>query len=97
MQIFARYPDQRQWILEEILSSISKLPDIAKRKPQYLLQNGQAVQTVSVLLLHLVQSCTSGLRAKMLDVSERRRQEGPGKKRENDDIADVRSNHITSF
>jgi cohesin loading factor subunit SCC2 len=36
-QIFSKYANQRQWILEEVLSSITKLPDISKRKPQYLL------------------------------------------------------------
>lgn len=35
-QVFARHPQQRHWIIEEALTSISKLPDVAKRRPQYV-------------------------------------------------------------
>lgn len=54
-----------------MLSSVTKLPEVAKRKPQYLLRNGQAIQTVSVLLLHMVQSCTSGVRQDMLSAARK--------------------------
>lgn len=63
--VFAREVDQRQWIIKEVLASVTKLPDLAKRKPQYMLKHGKAVHTSSILLLHLVQSCTSGAREDM--------------------------------
>lgn len=50
---------------------MTKLPEVAKRKPQYLLRNGQAIQTVSVLLLHMVQSCTAGVRQEVLAAAKR--------------------------
>ncbi|CAG8487296.1 8961_t:CDS:10 [Diversispora eburnea] len=46
--IFTKHQKQRTWILEEILTSLIKLPD------------GKSIQMVSALILQLVQSCTAG-------------------------------------
>lgn len=52
--VYARYSAQRQWIVEEILTSLTQMPD--KKKKAYVLKNGKCIQTVSALLFHLVQS-----------------------------------------
>jgi len=64
--VSAKYPDQRGWIIEEILNSILNLPDQSPRssKAVYQLANGKSIQTFSALLLHIVQCCLSGTRSR---------------------------------
>lgn len=57
--IFSLYEDQRQWILEEILTSLIKLPTNKKHLRQYKLPDGRSIQTVSALMMILVQSCAA--------------------------------------
>ncbi|CAO1632103.1 unnamed protein product [Parajaminaea phylloscopi] len=59
--IFARHPDQRQWIVEEILTSLGKLPDMNKNRSRYHLRNGRSINSISALLLQLIQSAASGI------------------------------------
>lgn len=63
--IFAKHSDQRQWIIEEILTSLIKLPDMKKTRRQFGLGNGQSIHSVTALLLQLVQTATHGLRERI--------------------------------
>ncbi|KAK9727558.1 Sister chromatid cohesion protein 2 [Basidiobolus ranarum] len=56
--IFTCYPNQRTWILEEILTSLIKLPTNRRNLRQYKLADGKSIQMVSALLLQLIQCCT---------------------------------------
>ena len=53
--IFANYENQRNWIIDEIISSIIKLPDIKKQVRKYQLRSGETIFTFSALILQLVQ------------------------------------------
>lgn len=88
-QVFAKCPNQRQWIIEEVLASITKLPELAKRKPQYLLPNGGAIHTISVLLLHIVQSCASGIREKVDSLHKAKSRSRPDHVSDDEDALDV--------
>ena len=59
-QIFARYPAQRHFIFDEILTSLEKLPVTRQSARQFKLSDGKPIQLVSALLMRLVQ--TSGSR-----------------------------------
>ncbi|WAQ85397.1 hypothetical protein PtA15_6A25 [Puccinia triticina] len=65
--VSSKYPDQRSWIIEEILNSIINLPEQSARgsKAVYHLTNGKSIQTFSALLLHIVQCCLSGARSRV--------------------------------
>ncbi|KAA1098581.1 Sister chromatid cohesion protein 2 [Puccinia graminis f. sp. tritici] len=65
--VSSKYPDQRSWIIEEILNSILNLPEQSARgsKAVYHLANGKSIQTFSALLFHIVQSCLSGTRSRV--------------------------------
>ncbi|KAJ1987257.1 Sister chromatid cohesion protein 2 [Dimargaris cristalligena] len=55
--IFAQYPSQRTWILEEILCSLIKLPTASRNLRQYKLVEGRSIQLVAALVMQLIQSC----------------------------------------
>ncbi|OLL25749.1 Protein rad9 [Neolecta irregularis DAH-3] len=55
-KIFSRYEDQRDFITEEILGNLTKLPSSRQKARQFILNNGKHVQLISALLLRLVQS-----------------------------------------
>lgn len=57
-KIFARYPDQRTFIFDEILTSLEKLPVNRQSARQFKLVEGKSIQLVSALIMRLVQ--TSG-------------------------------------
>ncbi|KAG9292179.1 hypothetical protein G9A89_023899 [Geosiphon pyriformis] len=59
--IFTNHQKQRTWILEEILTSLIKLPTAKRNLRQYRLPDGKSIQMVSALILQLIQSCTAGL------------------------------------
>lgn len=59
--IFAKAPDQRQWMIEEILSSLSKLTDLKKQRRQYSLRNGKSIHSINALLLQLIQAASHGV------------------------------------
>ncbi|KAK9450906.1 sister chromatid cohesion C-terminus-domain-containing protein [Limtongia smithiae] len=58
-QIFSIYPDQRKFILGEILSSLEKLPVHRLSARQYRLLGGGSIQLVTALLLNLIQTAGS--------------------------------------
>ena len=57
-EIFLRYPEQRTFIFNEILTSLQKLPTTRQHARQYKLGDGKNIQLVSALIMRLVQ--TSG-------------------------------------
>ncbi|BGP35332.1 Sister chromatid cohesion protein 2 [Rhodotorula toruloides] len=65
--IYARYPDQRSWIVEEVLGNLGRAELASgttaakKAKGGIRLRTGATIQTVSALLLHLVQTCPADL------------------------------------
>ncbi|KAI9799826.1 MAG: hypothetical protein M1825_004386 [Sarcosagium campestre] len=60
VKIFSRYPDQRTFIFDEILTSLERLPVTRQKARQYKLIEGDSIQLVSALILRLVQ--TSAMR-----------------------------------
>ena len=53
-EIFTRYPDQRQFIVGEVLSSLQKLPTTKQHARQFKLDDGKRLQLTSVLLVRFV-------------------------------------------
>lgn len=54
--IFSRYPEQRIFLFDEILSSLQKLPVSRQHARQFRLGDGKSIQLVSALVLRLVQT-----------------------------------------
>lgn len=54
--IFSRYPEQRIFLFDEILSSLQKLPVSRQHARQFRLGDGKSIQLVSALILRLVQT-----------------------------------------
>ncbi|WVW81234.1 hypothetical protein I302_103225 [Kwoniella bestiolae CBS 10118] len=81
---FARYEDQRQWIVEEILSSLVRIPEQNHVQNKFELANGKSIHTISALLLQLIQASaygtidrvrklhSSAAEAEMMGVSDKR-------------------------
>ncbi|KAK4544913.1 hypothetical protein LTR36_003818 [Oleoguttula mirabilis] len=60
-KMFAKYTDQRQYILDGILTSLEKLPSTKQSARQFRLLDAKPIQLVSALLMRLVQtSATHG-------------------------------------
>ncbi|PKY02976.1 ARM repeat-containing protein [Aspergillus campestris IBT 28561] len=55
-KIFAKYPDQRPYILNEILSSLEKLPSGRQSSRQFKLADGKSIQFLTALVMQLVQT-----------------------------------------
>ncbi|KAK3697557.1 Sister chromatid cohesion protein 2 [Vermiconidia calcicola] len=55
-KIFTKYTEQRQYIFDEILHSLEKLPATKQSARQYRLSDGKPIQLVSALLMRLVQT-----------------------------------------
>lgn len=55
-KIFAKYPDQRSFILDEILISLEKLPSTRQSARQFKLIDGKHIQLLSALVIQLVQT-----------------------------------------
>lgn len=60
-RIFTRYPQQRQFVIDEVLTSLEKLPATKQSARQYRLLDGKSIQLVSALLMRFVQ--TSAIRS----------------------------------
>ncbi|KAI9845299.1 MAG: Sister chromatid cohesion protein 2, partial [Thelocarpon superellum] len=56
IEIFARYPDQRTFVFDEILTSLEKLPVTRQGARHYKLPDGGNIQLVSALIMRLIQS-----------------------------------------
>ncbi|KAI9294127.1 hypothetical protein K502DRAFT_324980 [Neoconidiobolus thromboides FSU 785] len=54
--IFTNYPDQRSWILEEILASLIKLPLNKRTSKTHRLIDGRFLHSSTVLILQLIQN-----------------------------------------
>ncbi|KAJ6584574.1 hypothetical protein B0H19DRAFT_980202 [Mycena capillaripes] len=70
--IFANHDDQRDWIIEEILTSLIKLSDTKQKAGQFRLRDGRTIRTVSALLLQLVQTSAHDVRIKAQDIAKER-------------------------
>ncbi|KAF7288130.1 Sister chromatid cohesion protein [Mycena chlorophos] len=70
--IFANHDDQRDWIIEEILSSLIKLSDTKQKAGSFKLRDGRSIRTVSALLLQLVQTSAHDVRVKAADIAKER-------------------------
>ncbi|KAJ5721049.1 uncharacterized protein N7483_008983 [Penicillium malachiteum] len=55
-KIFAKYPEQRPFILDEILVSLEKLPSTRQSARQFKLGDGKNIQLLTALVLQLVQT-----------------------------------------
>lgn len=53
--LYAQYPEQRSWILEEILSSLIHIPDVRAGRKVYMLSNGLTIHPTNALLVQLIQ------------------------------------------
>jgi cohesin loading factor subunit SCC2 len=58
-KIFAKFPDQRPSILDEIVNSLEKLPSTTRAARQFKLTDGRNIQLFSALVVQLVQTATS--------------------------------------
>ncbi|KAL2039924.1 hypothetical protein N7G274_007327 [Stereocaulon virgatum] len=61
--IFARYPEQRLFLFDEILGSLQKLPVSRQHARQFRLVGGTSIQLVSALIMRLVQTSATQLTA----------------------------------
>ena len=61
-EIFQRYPEQRPFIFDEILTSLQKLPTKGLNARQFKLTDGNSIQLVCALIMRLIQ--TSGTKSK---------------------------------
>ena len=55
-KIFSKYPDQRPYILDEILVSLEKLPSTRQSARQFKLADGKSIQFLTALVMQLVQT-----------------------------------------
>ena len=55
-RLYAAYPEQRSPILDEILSSLDKLPSTSRSARQYKLPDGKSIMLISALFMQLVQT-----------------------------------------
>ncbi|WVR03096.1 hypothetical protein IAU60_000086 [Kwoniella sp. DSM 27419] len=62
---FARYEEQRHWIVEEILSSLIRVPGQNHAQNLFQLGNGKSIHTISALLLQLIQASAYGTAARV--------------------------------
>jgi cohesin loading factor subunit SCC2 len=58
-KIFAKFPEQRPSILDEIVNSLEKLPSTTRAARQFKLADGRNIQLFSALVVQLVQTATS--------------------------------------
>ncbi|KAL9031694.1 MAG: hypothetical protein Q9196_000289 [Gyalolechia fulgens] len=54
--IFSKYPEQRAFIFDEILTSLQKLPTKGLKARQFKLSDGTSIQLVSALIMRLIQT-----------------------------------------
>ena len=61
VKLFAKYTDQRQYVLHEILTSLEKLPASKQSARQFRLPDARPIQLISATLMRLIQtSATHG-------------------------------------
>ena len=69
-RIYARFPNERKVILDEILSSLDKLPSNSRSARQFRLGDGKSIQLISALFMQLVQ--TTAMQSPALSVRKGR-------------------------
>ncbi|CAE6465375.1 unnamed protein product [Rhizoctonia solani] len=72
--LFAAYESQRSWIVEEILGSLIKLPDMKLKAGQFKLRDGATIHVVSALLFQLVQTSAHDVRIHAQKLARKRRE-----------------------
>ncbi|KAJ1303221.1 hypothetical protein OPQ81_011419 [Rhizoctonia solani] len=72
--LFAVYESQRPWIVEEILGSLIKLPDMKLKAGQFKLRDGATIHVVSALLFQLVQTSAHDVRIHAQKLARKRRE-----------------------
>lgn len=75
-KIFSKYPDQRPYILDEILVSLEKLPSTRQSARQFKVADGKSIQLLTALVLQLVQ--TTALQTPRSSKSKRRLETSAG-------------------
>ncbi|KAJ6466251.1 hypothetical protein C8R45DRAFT_1021008 [Mycena sanguinolenta] len=80
--IFANHDDQRDWIIEEILTSLIKLSDTKQKAGQFRLRDGRSIRTVSALLLQLVQTSAHHVRTTATDIGKARHEKAVARNKE---------------
>lgn len=91
--LYGRYPEQRAFILDEILGSFTNLP-VSKNARQFRLANGVTIQLVSALIMKLVQTCGS-MEFEFLDTRMDEAEAEAKFKTGRDELAKVSSNAIS--
>ncbi|KAL8723550.1 MAG: hypothetical protein Q9225_000185 [Loekoesia sp. 1 TL-2023] len=80
--IFSKYPEQRAFILDEILTSLQKLPTKGQNARQFKLSDGTSIQLVSALIMRLIQTsaapANNGVNAGKRRLSQARKERSPG-------------------
>ncbi|THW08545.1 hypothetical protein D6D24_09123 [Aureobasidium pullulans] len=84
-KVFARYPDQRQSIFDEILTSLEKLPVGRQSARQFKMVDAKPIQLVSALLMRLVQTSATRMEAKTKVIPEDDAEENEEKDPESSD------------
>ncbi len=69
--IFSRYPGQRLFLFDEILSSLQKLPVTRQHARHFKLVDGPSIQLVSALFMRLVQTSATRSTSVIKKVSKR--------------------------
>lgn len=96
-KIFSKYPDQRSFILDEILVSLAKLPSTRQSARQFKLIDGKNIQLLSALVMQLVQTTalqTPGARNR----KTQRRLPVPGEEQDDDsDSSDSSDNPLSDL
>ncbi|KAH0337933.1 hypothetical protein KCU74_g1401, partial [Aureobasidium melanogenum] len=69
-KIFARYPEQRQSIFDEILTSLEKLPVGRQSARQFKMVDAKPIQLVSALLMRLVQTSATRMEVKTKSIPD---------------------------
>ncbi|KAI9848105.1 MAG: Sister chromatid cohesion protein 2 [Sclerophora amabilis] len=60
-KIFSKYPDQRTFIFDEILTSLERLPVMRQSARQFKLIEGGNIQLVSALIMRLIQASAANV------------------------------------
>ncbi|KAJ5815424.1 Armadillo-like helical [Penicillium riverlandense] len=93
-KIFSKYPDQRPFILDEILVSLEKLPSTRQNARQFKLADGKNIQLLTALVLQLVQTTaletprTSKTKRRLQASSENDESMGDGEEKDADSDSD---------
>lgn len=83
-KIFSKYPDQRPFILDEILVSLEKLPSTRQGARQFKLADGKNIQLLTALVLQLVQ--TTAMETPSRSSKAKRRLQATGDDDEDDEL-----------